>query len=54
MRQIVLDTETTVFDPRQGCRIIEIACIEMVNCRPATTCTSSSIPSATSTREPAQ
>lgn len=31
MRQIVLDTETTGLDPRQGHRIIEVACIEMVN-----------------------
>jgi DNA polymerase-3 subunit epsilon len=31
MRQIVLDTETTGIDPRQGHRIIEIGCIEMVN-----------------------
>lgn len=33
MRQIVLDTETTGLDPRQGHRIIEIACLEMVNRR---------------------
>lgn len=33
MRQIVLDTETTGLDPRQGHRIIEIACIEMVSRR---------------------
>lgn len=33
MRQIVLDTETTGLDPRQGHRIIEIACIELVNRR---------------------
>lgn len=33
MRQIVLDTETTGIDPRQGHRIIEIACIELVNRR---------------------
>ena len=31
MRQIVLDTETTGLDPRQGHRIIEVACIEMIN-----------------------
>lgn len=29
MRQIVLDTETTGLDPRQGHRIIEVACIEL-------------------------
>lgn len=28
-RQILLDTETTGLDPRQGHRIIEIACVEM-------------------------
>ena len=33
MRQIVLDTETTGLDPRQGHRVIEIACLEMVNRR---------------------
>ncbi len=33
MRQIVLDTETTGLDPRQGHRLIEVACIEMVNRR---------------------
>jgi DNA polymerase-3 subunit epsilon len=33
MRQIVLDTETTGLDPRQGHRIIEVACIEMINRR---------------------
>jgi len=31
MRQIVLDTETTGLDPRQGHRIIEIGCVELVN-----------------------
>jgi len=30
MRQIVLDTETTGLDPRQGHRIIEIGCVELV------------------------
>ena len=29
MRQIVLDTETTGIDPKQGHRIIEIGCVEM-------------------------
>jgi DNA polymerase-3 subunit epsilon len=33
MRQIFLDTETTGLDPRQGHRIIEVACVEMVNRR---------------------
>ena len=33
MRQIALDTETTGLDPRSGHRIIEVACIEMVNRR---------------------
>ncbi|MFW8589757.1 DNA polymerase III subunit epsilon [Glaciecola sp. 2405UD65-10] len=31
MRQIVLDTETTGIDPKQGHRIIEIGCVELVN-----------------------
>lgn len=33
MRQVVLDTETTGIDPRQGHRIIEIGCVELVNRR---------------------
>ncbi|HEY5802039.1 MAG TPA: DNA polymerase III subunit epsilon [Burkholderiaceae bacterium] len=31
MRQIVLDTETTGINPREGNRIIEIGCVELVN-----------------------
>lgn len=31
MRQIVLDTETTGLDPNQGHRMVELACVEMVN-----------------------
>ncbi|WP_417222737.1 DNA polymerase III subunit epsilon [Amphritea sp.] len=33
MRQIVLDTETTGIDPKEGHRIIEIGCVEMMNRR---------------------
>lgn len=33
MRQIVLDTETTGLDAKNGHRIIEIGCVEMVNRR---------------------
>ena len=31
MREIVLDTETTGFDPEEGDRLIEIGCVELVN-----------------------
>lgn len=31
MREIVLDTETTGFDPSAGDRIIEIGCVELMN-----------------------
>src|SRR6201987_3298905 len=31
MREIVLDTETTGLDPRDGHRIVEIACVELVH-----------------------
>ena len=31
MRQIVLDTETTGLDPKEGHRIIEVGCVEVIN-----------------------
>ena len=31
MRQIILDTETTGIDPKQGHRIIEIGALEMID-----------------------
>jgi DNA polymerase III subunit epsilon len=31
MREIVLDTETTGFDPLSGHRIVEIGCVELIN-----------------------
>lgn len=31
MRQIVLDTETTGLEPKQGHKVIEIGCVELVN-----------------------
>ena len=34
MRQIVLDTETTGLDPRQGHRVIEIGALELVDRQP--------------------
>jgi len=34
MRQIVIDTETTGLDPKQGHRVIELAGLEVVNRRP--------------------
>lgn len=33
MRQIVLDTETTGLDPAHGHRIVEVACVELINRR---------------------
>jgi DNA polymerase-3 subunit epsilon len=35
MRQIVLDTETTGLEVRQGHRLIEIACVEIIERRPS-------------------
>jgi DNA polymerase III subunit epsilon len=35
MREIVLDTETTGLDPSDGHRIVEIACLELVNHMPS-------------------
>ena len=32
-RQIILDTETTGLDPKEGHRIIEIGCVEMISRR---------------------
>jgi len=31
MRQIILDTETTGLEPSQGHRIVEVACVEVIN-----------------------
>ncbi|HLT76479.1 MAG TPA: DNA polymerase III subunit epsilon [Ferrovibrio sp.] len=31
MREVVLDTETTGLDPRDGDRVVEIGCIELIN-----------------------
>jgi len=34
LREIILDTETTGLDPASGHRIVEIGCIELINCIP--------------------
>jgi DNA polymerase-3 subunit epsilon len=33
MRQLVLDTETTGLEPKEGHRIIEIGCVELIERR---------------------
>jgi len=35
LREIVVDTETTGLDPLDGHRVVEIACLELVNCIPS-------------------
>jgi DNA polymerase-3 subunit epsilon len=35
LREIVLDTETTGLDPFDGHRVVEIGCVELVNCIPS-------------------
>jgi DNA polymerase III subunit epsilon len=35
LREIILDTETTGLDPFDGHRIVEIGCVELVNCIPS-------------------
>jgi DNA polymerase-3 subunit epsilon len=34
LREIILDTETTGLDPFDGHRVVEIGCLELVNCIP--------------------
>ncbi len=34
MRQVVLDTETTGINPREGHRIVEIGCVELIDRKP--------------------
>ena len=31
MREIVLDTETTGFEPATGDRLVEVGCVELIN-----------------------
>jgi DNA polymerase III subunit epsilon len=38
MREVVLDTETTGLDPREGHRIVEIACVELAHHVPTGRC----------------
>jgi DNA polymerase III subunit epsilon len=35
LREIIVDTETTGLDPVEGHRVVEIACLELVNCIPS-------------------
>jgi DNA polymerase-3 subunit epsilon len=35
IREIVLDTETTGLDPDAGHRIVEVACVELINHLPS-------------------
>lgn len=34
MREVILDTETTGLDPGSGHRLVEIGCLEIINCVP--------------------
>jgi DNA polymerase-3 subunit epsilon len=34
LREVILDTETTGLDPAAGHRIVEIGCVELINCIP--------------------
>lgn len=34
MREIIIDTETTGFDPKDGHRVIDIGCVELINLVP--------------------
>jgi DNA polymerase-3 subunit epsilon len=34
LREVILDTETTGLDPAGGHRIVEIGCVELINCIP--------------------
>jgi len=38
MREIVLDTETTGFEPGEGDRIVEIGAVELINHMPTGIC----------------
>lgn len=34
MREVIFNAETTGFDPESGHRLIEIACVELIDCKP--------------------